>query len=125
MSRADYRKQKQLDEARKLRIDNAVRAMVQHPDTRDYLRWLLEIGRVGEQPFAGNDSATNFRCGELNVGQQIFAHLTEVSPDGYIVMMQEMKNERDAIDARNRSARRADDDESDAGAPVDDPSLDL
>jgi hypothetical protein len=47
-------------------IDGAIDALTQHPNGRKLLWWLLQIGRVGGQPFNGNALQTAFACGELN-----------------------------------------------------------
>lgn len=102
--RAEYRKNKRQAQAAKLRRDNAVRAMLQHSDTREYLMWLLEIGKVGMQPFTTNALTTSFNCGELNVGQQIFDHILEVDTAGYVQMMKERENERPVADTDDAEA---------------------
>jgi hypothetical protein len=95
--RAALRRISALDKARKDRLDNAVRAMLQHPDTREYLWWLLSIGKVTIQPFIhGSPDGTAFQCGELNVGNQIFDHIMEINPEGYLTMYKEQLNERSA-----------------------------
>src|SRR4051812_28301611 len=85
------------------KIDGAISACHEHENTRRLLWWLLEVGRVGVQPYTGNALATAFACGELNVGQRILDRITSVSPDGYVNMMKEMadaRRERDnALDA--------------------------
>ena len=84
----------------KARLDKAVKAMMQHADTRFYLNWLLEIGKVGVQPFTNNALTTSFLCGEYNVGLQIFQHILEVDTAGYVQMRQEIEDERNTRRSR-------------------------
>ena len=78
-------------------IDAAIGECLATHKGRALLWWLLEIGRVGTQPFAGIEGKTAFNCGELNVGNQVLARITEVGPDGYLTMMKEKQNERNAL----------------------------
>lgn len=112
--RAQIRKAYEQSKEDKLRLDNAVKAMLQHPDTRFYLNWLLEIGMVGQQPFNLDPQATSFNCGQLNVGNQILAHILEVDTDGYVLMRKEVENAR-----RNRTPRVDSEPEPDADASDD------
>lgn len=90
-----YRSQKKKAEANQLEVDETVRVLLSVSRGRKYLWWLLTIGKVGTQPFANNALQTSFACGELNVGQQILAHIISVDPAGYVRMMQEnAENER-------------------------------
>lgn len=83
-----------------LAIESAVSKMVADSEGRKFLWWLLEIGRIGMQPFAGNALATAFACGELNVGQRILDRIISVSPEGYLTMMKENNDERKERDAQ-------------------------
>lgn len=112
--RADLRRQRKLSKEAKARLDNAVRAMLQHPDTRAYLIWLLEIGKVGTQPFSQNALLTSFQCGELNVGQQIFAHILEVDTAGYVQMMKEKDYDAGIVRGPDADTAPDDDDRIDA-----------
>jgi hypothetical protein len=75
------------------KIDSAVSQMLESVEGRKFLWWLLGIGRVGMQPFAGNALQTAFGCGELNVGQRILDRIISVSPEGYLKMMEESSRE--------------------------------
>lgn len=75
-------------------IDAALNALLQHAHGKKFLWWLLQIGKVGQQPYTNNALATAFNCGELNVGQQILDRITSTSPDGYVQMMKEAADER-------------------------------
>lgn len=74
-------------------IDDAVKSMLQHALGRKLLWWLLQIGRVGAQPFVQDPLITAFNCGELNIGQQVLARLISVDPQGYVTMQTEHANE--------------------------------
>lgn len=91
---------------------DALRLLVQHPYGRKYLWWLLQIGKVGMQPFATDPYVSAFNSGALNVGQQILAHLTEIAPDGYLQMMKENSDERHR---RNTELAAADASGADSG----------
>lgn len=75
-------------------VDDAVRALVQHPQGRQYIYWLLEICGIARNPFTANALTTSFACGQLNVGQQIQAHLIEVAPAAFLKMLEEKEEER-------------------------------
>lgn len=76
------------------RIDSAVSKAIADSEGRKFLWWLLEIGRIGSQPYSNNALNTAFGCGELNVGQRILDRIISVSPEGYLLMMQENNDER-------------------------------
>lgn len=81
------------------KIDSAVSKAIVDAEGRRFLWWLLEIGRIGGQPYTGNALNTAFNCGELNVGQRILDRIISVSPDGYVLMMKENESERKERDA--------------------------
>jgi hypothetical protein len=96
-------------------VDGAIDALMKHHQGRKFLWWLLEMTGVGRQPFSGNALTTAFNCGELNIGQQFFARMTSVSPDGYIQMSKEMADERNNRDAALSAALRATSDGTEFG----------
>src|SRR5690606_41749848 len=59
-----------------------------------FLWFLLEITKVGRQPFTANALTTSFCCGELNIGQQIVAQIIEADPAGYVRLLEEKHNGR-------------------------------
>lgn len=75
-------------------IDDFIEAAFTTVQGRRFFWWLLEIGKVGMQPFSGNALTTSFGCGELNVGNQILARILEVTPEGYINLLKEHNNAR-------------------------------
>lgn len=77
-------------------IDDAVGALLQARNGRDFLWWLLEIGKVGLQPFARDPIFMGFNCGELNVGQQVLDRIVTVNPEGYLRMLKERQDDADA-----------------------------
>lgn len=82
------------------KIESAVNKLIVDPEGRKLLWWLLEIGRVGLQPYTGNALNTAFNCGEMNVGQRILDRIISVSPEGYLMMMKENSDERKERDAQ-------------------------
>jgi hypothetical protein len=106
MSEIDNLKRQWEREDREL-IDSAVSALLQHESGKKFLWWLLEIGRVGGQPFAANSLHTAFNCGELNVGQRVLDRIISVSPEGYVSMMKENEIGRRTRDDALATARDA------------------
>lgn len=86
------------------KIDAAISALFEHEHGRRFLWWILELGRVHNQPFTGNALTTAFGCGELNVGQRFLERLLLVSPQGYVNMLQEMADVRKQRDEQLRGA---------------------
>ena len=91
-----------------LKIDSAVSQAIADKEGRKFLWWLLEIGRIGTQPYSGNALNTAFSCGELNVGQRILDRIISVSPEGYLLMMKENNDERKERDAELNMDNQAD-----------------
>lgn len=89
MNKSTVQKQRDAAKVEKLAIDSSCEHLLSTREGRTYLWWLLRIGRVGAQPFTTNALTTAFGCGELNIGQQILAHIIEVNPAGYALMIQE------------------------------------
>lgn len=92
--------------AAKLARDDFIKAAVQHRQGREYLYWVLELCGMGRNPFTANALTTSFACGQLNVGQQIQAHLIEVAPDSFLAMLTEKEEER--LNAARSDSARAD-----------------
>ncbi len=92
--RKELRKARKFEARIQQEIDNATRALLQSGDGRQFLWWLLEIGRYGQVPFTGNALTTAFQCGELNVGQQLLAQLTSVDPEGFLNLLKERNDDR-------------------------------
>lgn len=88
------------------RRDDAVKALMQHPQGRAYFHYLIyeETKAVGQTPFTGNALTTSFRCGEQNVGMKLMAHLMAVCPKEFLLMNQEAADERFNRDAELTSA---------------------
>lgn len=78
----------------RLRRDQFVKAMLETREGREYAYWLLELGKVGRNPYSGNALSTAFSCGELNVSQQIQAHIIEVAPAAFLKLLAEKEEER-------------------------------
>lgn len=102
--RRDLRKTKDWHKADEQAIERAVLANLASEDGRNFLWWLLEIGRINMQPFDRDPSITAFNCGELNVGNQILARVVETSPEGYLAMQKERANARSSRDTQLSAA---------------------
>lgn len=98
-----------------MRIDSAMSKVIEDADGRKLLWWLLQIGRIGAQPYTGNALNTAFTCGELNVGQRVLDRIISVSPEGYLRMMQENNDEVKERDALLNLGDQADDVGTDDG----------
>ena len=105
------RKLRQLETLRRLRRDDFVKAALQTAQGQEYFHWLLSICRIDRNPFTANALTTSFACGELNVGQQIRAHIEDVAPDRFLEMLVKHKEETENAVGRDTST---DDASSDA-----------
>lgn len=103
--RRQNRKDKKQERLAKQRIDTAMRWLLEHKEGRDFLWHYLGVtNAIGQNPFAHNALQTSFNCGEQNVGLQLFNHILEVDPAGFLKMQQEKadedgRRERDTDDA--------------------------
>ncbi len=96
----------------------AVQGLLKTSQGRDYLRWLLWVGKVDQQPYRSHRTDTYFSCGELNVGLQIKAQLIEADPHGYLELLKEMIPNVTAPDTSTDSGPAAEPD-SDASPNAD------
>jgi hypothetical protein len=103
-----HRRLVNLERQAQARRDDFVRAAVTTREGREYIYWLLELARMGRNPFTSNALTTAFACGELNVGQQVQAHLIEVAPNAFLKMLAEKEEER--LNARSDTDTSADSD---------------
>lgn len=92
MRAAQRRERRKVKREQQLR-EKVISTLMQHREGRDFMWWLLGIGRIGSQPFTNNALTTAFNCGELNVGQQIQAAIIESSPASYVQMMKEQADD--------------------------------
>lgn len=54
---------------------------------------LLNRCRVFNQPFTdGDPHKTSFKCGELNIGNQVLADILDAAPDKFVTMNTEGRN---------------------------------
>jgi hypothetical protein len=125
--KAEKRKTARALKNEKIIRDKFIQECLKRPDGRAFFWWLLQIGKFGAQPFAIQETLMAFGCGELNVGQQIFAAIIEADPAGFLRMQQEINDARrtnhpsdDAGDSSDDSAgdtaSRASNDTFDAGS---------
>ena len=92
--RAKERKARALEKAEQDRIDTATGALLQSPDGRSFLWWLLDIGRLDTTPFTSNALTTAFACGEQNIGLQVKAQLITTDPEGFLNLLKEKAHDR-------------------------------
>lgn len=103
-------------------IDNGLKSLAKTRDGRAYLRYLLFISKAGQQPFTGVRETTDFNCGELNIGNQVLAHLLTVAPNTYLKLKQEEEQDNDRrIKQRdaNRNTGNSSDGDTDRNARYD------
>ncbi len=113
------REQEKLAKIDDQRIDRAFMQLLDNPEGQQFVWWLLQIGRVGNQPFTSDPAITAFNCGELNVGNQILARLISVSPQGYVNLQTIRKAEDDRRTEYLARLRDGDDLFTDASEPDD------
>lgn len=101
---------------RELQIDSFIVAALKQAEGREYFYWLLEICKIGANPFTANALTTAFSCGEYNVGQQVLARVMEVAPALYLKMLEEKEEERKNA-ARSSSDTTGDDSSDDTAGP--------
>jgi hypothetical protein len=53
---------------------------------------LLELTGVFRNPFTGNREMTDFRCGEMNIGQKLLVEIHQLCPEHYHTMVREHIN---------------------------------
>lgn len=94
--KAERRRQREALNSEKTRRDLLIRDLLNRADGREFIWWLLQVGKYGVQPFAADSHITAFSCGELNVGQQVFAAVIEADPAGFLRMQQEINDARSA-----------------------------
>lgn len=58
-------------------------------DGRRWMREVLELCRIGDNPFSKDALIMSFRCGEINIGNQLMAQVMNVAPQQYMQMMNE------------------------------------
>lgn len=69
-----------------------LKTLMEQPWGRRFVwRQLSEAG-VFRNPYAGQREATDFRCGEMNVGQRLLGDVTRVCPALYVKMVVEATN---------------------------------
>lgn len=67
--------------------------LMAHKQGRRIAYKLLADAGVFRNPFNHSGSITAFNCGQMNVGQRFMAAITESSPEAYMQMLKEAKND--------------------------------
>lgn len=93
------RKLRDKDKTRQLIRDQFIKAALGTREGRDYFWWLLEVSGLNHNPHTSNALNTAFNCGQMNVGQQLLAHIMTVAPEGYFNMLKEREKEKNDVDA--------------------------
>lgn len=104
------RRAKSLAAARQFGIDKFLQAAMTTREGRDYVWWLLEISAINHNPHTANALNTAFNCGQMNVGQQVLAHLMSVAPEGYFNMLKEREEEKKDAERTRAELERTDPD---------------
>ena len=74
--------------SRQSRLDNGLKLVLGHPDSRLWLHSIIEESGPLNEAFTGN-SATFFKCGQQAVGKHLMAILLEKHLDEYVLMCKE------------------------------------
>lgn len=70
-----------------------VKAAMQHSQGRAWFFDVLKRCHLFTMPYvSGDPHATSFKCGELNIGNQLLMDIQDAAPDQYIVMITENRN---------------------------------
>jgi hypothetical protein len=72
----------------------AVRQLLSVREGRELIWHLFQITGLHTTPFNLDSNVTAFKCGELNIGNQILALVIEANPEGYITLMKDQANDR-------------------------------
>ena len=78
-------------ELKRQRRDDEFKWLMDSPSGRSFVWWLLSEAGVFRNPLGHTDAMTNFRCGEMNVGQKLMAKIHELAPDRYETMVKEQR----------------------------------
>lgn len=65
--------------------------LMAHKQGRRIAYKLLADAGVFRNPFNHSGSVTAFNCGQMNIGQQFMAAVTESAPEAYMQMLKEAK----------------------------------
>lgn len=79
-----------------------IKTFMGFPDGRAYFYQLLVKCNCYRNPFSCDTNLMAFSCGEQNIGLQILADLQAASPELYLQMMRESK-QNDGHDSNDRS----------------------
>lgn len=118
------RRQKGLEKSRQFGIDKFLQAAMTTREGRDYVWWLLEISTLNHNPHTANALNTAFNCGQMNVGQQVLAHLMSVAPEGYFNMLKEREEEKKDAERTRAELERTDADTEPGNSRDDTPRSD-
>lgn len=64
---------------------------------RRFVAGILAQCGVGKTPFTGIASNTDFNCGQQNIGHWLTDTINEHCPGSYLVMLNEMKEDKDNV----------------------------
>ena len=84
--------------------DGVLTMLMTAPNGRAWMWRHLGRCHAFHTPFTAEDSVTNFRCGEQNIGLELIADLLRACPDQFIFMMREA-NDGGRTDDDNRHFR--------------------
>lgn len=80
-----------------------IRHLMATVDGREWMHDLLTMCHIFHTPFAAEKpDVTAFRCGEQNLGLQIFADVVRAAPNEYTLMMHEA-TQKESLDDRHDS----------------------
>jgi hypothetical protein len=85
--------------------DGVLLALMTTPNGRAWMWRFLSRLHAFHTPYTGDNNATNFQCGEHNVGLELINDLLRACPDQYIFMMREA-NDGQRSDTSTDSGQR-------------------
>lgn len=77
----------------RLREESDFKFIMGSKQGRRFMWRLLGITGLFRNPFAGDEGATAFRCGEANIGQQLLAEIHGLCPERYVEMLKEQQRD--------------------------------
>jgi hypothetical protein len=77
------------------RLERACERIVDDSDLRFFIRHLLDISGMGQNPFTGNALTTAYNSGRMAIGQELVDLLSEVSPNLQPTLIKETNDERE------------------------------
>jgi len=99
------------DDVQADRLVSDMRAVLDLPQGRRLLLWLLEASGVSRSSWTGDVGATQFRLGESNMGLRLIALMGRVGEQEYPKLLLEAAQEKEKMRAVHRHKQEGEHDE--------------